>query len=554
MVPFYPTPALERASIRRAIARSGCFLRHVSAERASVVIGSDNVSSLDEGQGPPGMVAKIACADGWQAGRLLLALAIEDSRTDGAKDLAAQLRAESGPDDEKFARAIHAFVKANVHFVREHGELFQSGQVTLARGAGDCDDHFRLAYAIARAGGIDAALGMLSHANAPPPEDGPTHAGSILCPNGVCVWAETTVDAEYGEEPNAAARRLGLTSDRSDISSKVTVLKENDLAPLPDDYRDRNDPVQVRLDCEALQRLGYYPAASALTDDPTGAVLRLAVIDFQNRAGIIADGLLGPTTRQYILKALVASGVEGFDYPGMGDLTGGNVVASSASADISDDDIRAVIAMTAAFRAQGATCAAEDFFLCWQSESGNTNVQTGHGGRPGVAFPGDTHAGFNQMGPQERAAAGWTGTLQEWLSLSMAAQMPYIQHFYSAIAGGPRLLTGASAVYLANAAPSFMSHAGDLSFVIYPAGSDMAKGNPGLAGAKQYVTIGDLVAALRSVQGSKRYTELRDRARALGATPAAAPLPGSAAGGNIALLLIGTGLAAAAAYYKGWIG
>lgn len=543
-------------AIRRAVARAGCRLHKVRLEAAELVIQDngqpDEISELKEGAGDPDVVAKIACTDGWQAAKLLLALAIEDSKTPGAIALAAQLRADAGGTDLAFARAIQAYVKARVKFVREEGEIFQSGQITLARGAGDCDDHFRLAYAIARAGGLDAGLGLLYHADAPPPYNGPTHAGSVLCPSGACVWAETTVDAFFGEEPNAAAARLGLVSERDDIAKDVVIMKEADLAPLPEGFRDHNDPVQVRLDCEALQRLGWYPSDAPLTDDPTAAGFRLAVIDFQRSlSGVVTDGLIGPTTRLYILKALQSNGVEGFAYPGMGDLTTGG---ATLSADLSDDDLRAVIAMNQRFVDQGAKTAAEDFALVWTSESGIRNIQTGYVAPNGVR---DTHAGYNQMGPDERAASGFSGSLTDWLSLTLSAQLPYIESYYrraAAAGGGPACMTGASALYLANAAPAFMAHAASPGYVIYPPGSAAYAGNKGLDRAgKGYVTISDLTSALASVAGNKRFLEVRARLRSLGAAPSSSP-PGSA-GADLAGLLFVSSIATAAIVgrIKGWL-
>lgn len=171
----------------------------------------------------------VDCPDGWAAARLLLASAIEDSRTPGARALAAELR-RLHPSDDDFARAIHAFVREHVRFQRERGEVFQNGGHTLVAGYGDCDDHARLAIALALAGGLRADLATLHRGDdAPPALRGPSHALAQLCPSNACDFAETTIAARYGEHPVAAARRLGVVGARRDITHEVRVITEREL-------------------------------------------------------------------------------------------------------------------------------------------------------------------------------------------------------------------------------------------------------------------------------------------------------------------------------------
>lgn len=296
-VQFYASPAAEADAIRRAVARvSGCSVRTLK------VAG-------------PNVAGNVVCGDGWGAARLLLALADEDARTRGAKNLAADIRRRA-PSDEAFARAIHAFVLQRVRFARETGEIFQSGAYTLTHGFGDCDDHFRVAYALAVAGGLRAQLGLLHHGDdASSDMQGPAHAAAILCPAGECAWAETTVPAFYGEHPIAAARRLGLATERSDIASEVVIMSTDDLPPVPSDFESHNPPAQVTLDAEALQRLGFLSAES-LPSDAADPELRQAVLAFQRaKGGMKQDGLLGDLeTRPAIAKALREAGVQDFDY------------------------------------------------------------------------------------------------------------------------------------------------------------------------------------------------------------------------------------------------
>lgn len=256
------------------------------------------------------VVGLVSCDDGWQAARLLLAMAEEDARTPGAHELAARIRAEH-PSDLDFAQAVQRFGQ-RVPFVREKGEVFQSGALTLARGAGDCDDHFRLVYAVARAGGLRGALALTHHgADAPPGKQGPTHAVAQLCVGGRCEWAETTVAARWGEHPFAAARRLGLLSERDDVAREVRVMTpEDDLMPIPEGFRSRNNPAQVAYDAEALRRLGFLAADAVVAKgDPADLTLRRAVHAFQCSRGLAADGLLGPVTRTHIARALQAEGI-----------------------------------------------------------------------------------------------------------------------------------------------------------------------------------------------------------------------------------------------------
>ncbi|MDB4884500.1 MAG: hypothetical protein JWL95_3266 [Gemmatimonadetes bacterium] len=318
---FYDSPEDEAAAIRRAAARVGCRVR-------TVVVGPQQSEGVGREAFAFAVVrGELSCKDGWQAARLLLALAEEDSLTSGARELAAEMRA-TAPDDAAFARAIHARV-GRLQFIRERGEIFQNGALTLARDGGDCDDHFRLAYALARAGGLDARLGVLYH-GAPAPKDkrGPAHAVALLCPDGVCTWAETTIAARFGEPPNDAARRLGLTNERSDIAREVVVMGNRDLPPVPAGFRDHNKPAQVAIDSQALQRLGYlgWDVPASVASDPTSDLVRQAVAHFQADHHLqLVDGLLGLVTRSTLAHELQRIGppvTDAFDYVRLSGLVG----------------------------------------------------------------------------------------------------------------------------------------------------------------------------------------------------------------------------------------
>lgn len=444
VIEYYASPQEEAAAVRRSAARVGCEILSLDVRRI--------------GNGPVRLVGSIGCKDGWTAAALLLALSEEDAKTAGARSLARALRA-GATDDAMFARAVHAFVRKRVRFAREEGEIFQSGAFTLQEGFGDCDDHFRAVYSLARAGGLEAKLGILHHGDdAPWNMLGPAHATAVLCPRGACQWAETTVDAHFGENPNDAARRLGLTDERSDIAKEVVIMSAGNLPPLPNGFRDRNPVEQVRLDVEALQRLGYLSGDYA-TDDAGDAVLRSAVLAFQIARGITPhDGELGPTTRTGIAHALTDAGVEGFDYPGIGAI-GLAATPVVLTKHLSDEFFRGVRAMAAGFRAGGATTTAEDLLLVWLSESGIRNIPNGQG------YP---YGGLNQMGAQERKAAGFVGTLSDWIAMPASQQLPFIDRFYRSATGGKlSLMRDASSLYLINFTPAFVSHAADPGFVLF---------------------------------------------------------------------------------------
>jgi hypothetical protein len=137
-----------------------------------------------------------------------------DARHPTIRPLALSLRREN-PDPEDFGRAVQRYVREHVIFVLEVDEVFQSAAYTLRVGAGDCDDHARCVCALALAGGcvgskvvpVYAPNGKLGHVCA-----------QIRMPSGAMRWAETTVAADWGEEPYAAVRRLGLAKHRTDIT------------------------------------------------------------------------------------------------------------------------------------------------------------------------------------------------------------------------------------------------------------------------------------------------------------------------------------------------
>ncbi len=444
---WYPTAAAEEAANRRALRRAGGC---VALEMRGDGIGAEGYGAR--------FVGRVSCDDGWAAARYLLALAEEDARTAGARAIAGWLR-RLHPSDDDFARALHAFVKKNVRFVREKGEVFQNGGFTLRIGYGDCDDHFRLLHAIARAGGLPSALALLHHGEDAPPEmKGPSHAVAVLgLPNG-WEWAETTVGAQLGEHPFDAAIRLGLLQARGDLAREVRFMtEEKDLAPVPAGFASRTTPEQFQRDVQALERLGFH--AGEVTS-PTDLPFRLATAAFQREdGGLTVDGLFGRATRARVAELLPP------DEFGMGYL--GDAAAPTEpvlTKRLSAEFLRGVVAMTERMRARGAKVTALDFLKVWNAESGIDSHRPNGQGAP--------FGGLNQMGEQERRAAGFLGSFADWLALDEATQLPFVERYYdNAIAGGAGgnygVLTDAASLYLVNFTPAFISHAGEPDFVLF---------------------------------------------------------------------------------------
>ncbi len=103
------------------------------------------------------------------------------------------------------ARTLQNYVRANVAFVTEPGEAFRSAALTLKLGAGDCDDSAHLLVALAMACGMSAKVAPVFD------EEGEiSHVAARIYVDGTWQWAETTFEADFGEEPRAAAKRLGI--------------------------------------------------------------------------------------------------------------------------------------------------------------------------------------------------------------------------------------------------------------------------------------------------------------------------------------------------------
>lgn len=181
----------------------------------------------------------------WSAAHMLTHLAEEDG-TDpelGGPEVSAWASAivascrQSYPASEVaecVARTIHHSVQQTIAFVHEKGEQFQSARTTIRTGKGDCDCHARLVYALARAAGLPAGMAyfddhkrvqLIAPGDPVPPDDGsqPVHVVPLLPSKGrKLVWAETTIPADFGEEPYSAFARLkaqGFEQTRDELAS-----------------------------------------------------------------------------------------------------------------------------------------------------------------------------------------------------------------------------------------------------------------------------------------------------------------------------------------------
>lgn len=170
---------------------------------------------------------QISFRDGWDAARFLLELARQDARRPWIVQMAQQLKAGVGGRPDQFARALQ-ILGQSLPFFHEKGEIFQGPKLTIERG-GDCDCHARLIYALASAGGLPAELAFLHRGS------GPTHVLARVLLDGKWTPLETTVRAFFGEDPIAAAKRLGVVRDDINSPEQITMgeLTENVLRVAP---------------------------------------------------------------------------------------------------------------------------------------------------------------------------------------------------------------------------------------------------------------------------------------------------------------------------------
>jgi hypothetical protein len=188
----------DRVALRRLAEEAGCVVLH------------DGTMEIDGVHWP---FVSLDCTDNARAIRLLNLLAARDALHMHVAYIAKKLYEFTPRRRDRHGRILprttrdvagqlHHFVKQTA-FVREKRETFQHALLTINRGKGDCDDHARLFAALCHA--LRIPVEIVGVANA---QGKIGHVAARFLDGNTWVWAETTIDAELGEEPRAAAKRL----------------------------------------------------------------------------------------------------------------------------------------------------------------------------------------------------------------------------------------------------------------------------------------------------------------------------------------------------------
>lgn len=249
-----------------------------------------NVSTLElvpVSGGGTEIAARLTFDDPWAAARLLLQLSEEDASDPTVRAWALDmLRAtadaigEPGPTvtpelRDATARTIHANVQSLIHFVHEPLETFQSARVTMQTEAGDCDDQARLVYALARAAAVPVELVFFEE------DDQPIHVvARMQDADGIWQWAETTIDADYGEDPHEALARLRLEGGADPFARSMGApgSPTHNIATPADVlvYRRVWDPYVLGVVRAAVACAEALESAAAAPGEPNADTLRLS--------------------------------------------------------------------------------------------------------------------------------------------------------------------------------------------------------------------------------------------------------------------------------------
>lgn len=229
-----------------------------AAERAGLDV--TGIELVPVAGGGSALAARMTFEDPWAAARLLTELSGEDAGDPVVRAWAqeiAEATAEalgspigptvSGELRDAWARALHANVQEQILFVHEPIETFQSARVTMQVGEGDCDDHARLLYALAAALAIPVELTFFEE-----DEDGvavPAHAVvRMQDADGTWQWAETTIDADYGEAPHDALERLMPDDGANPLSHVAGGISGPFGFVTPGDVQARKDQVSAEIE------------------------------------------------------------------------------------------------------------------------------------------------------------------------------------------------------------------------------------------------------------------------------------------------------------------
>lgn len=172
-----------------------------------------------------GTAFEVGCTTHAAKVELLDRLAEADAELPDVRRLAENVTAGARSDAER-AVMLHAYVKDRVAFMRERREVFSPTLRTLAIGGGDCDDSARALMALLLSLDIPARLETL-----PERSTGavPVHVAAQVHIGGAWHWLETTIDADPGEHPTAAAKRLGvpMRDDLAGLGEAETILDQS---------------------------------------------------------------------------------------------------------------------------------------------------------------------------------------------------------------------------------------------------------------------------------------------------------------------------------------
>lgn len=162
--------------------------------------------------------------------------------------------------------------------------------------------------------------------------------------------------------------------------------------------------------------------------------------------------------------------------------------ATMESAYIPDSFINGIVDMAEAWKAKGANVEALDFLKTFNAESGiKTTPRNKYG-----------YGGLNGMGKEALKAVGFTGTLDEYLTLSLDQQLAYARKFLegqvrSFTGGDYSKITDGGRLYLSNIFPAYLTR--PLDFVITRRGdkNGFYEANQGIDGdAKGYINVADM--------------------------------------------------------------
>lgn len=161
-----------------------------------------------DGVGRDDLAYEVHCPTHDHKVRLLAELAEIDAADPWIRRRAMQIATDYPRDRLGQLLAIHRYVRDGVLFVDEPVETFAEARLTLVWQLGDCDCMALALYALLRAAGFTVRMAPLGS----PPQ----HVAPQVLWAGRWEWLEPTLQADPGEHPVEARRRLGA-DDRPDI-------------------------------------------------------------------------------------------------------------------------------------------------------------------------------------------------------------------------------------------------------------------------------------------------------------------------------------------------